>query len=94
MLVFPRGVADPDTLRRDMVKAGIPLLDKLLRPVGIHTFRRTVHQPTAESRRASSRDHAAGAAQEPCLTDSTYTDTTLLPLAEGIESLRLSPRKS
>lgn len=41
MLAFRRGVADPDTLRRDMAKVGIPLKDNLGRPVGIHTFRRT-----------------------------------------------------
>ena len=70
-----------------MVKAGIPLVDKLGRPVGIHTFRRTfvsqlqkagVHSPVIMqlARHKSLR-----------LTDSTDTDTTLLPLQEGLETL-------
>lgn len=87
MLVFPRGVADPDTLRRDLVKAGIPLIDKLGRPVGIHTFRRTF---ISQLQRAGVHPRVImqlARHKSLRLTDSTYTDTTLLPLTEGIESL-------
>lgn len=103
MLVFPRGVADPDTLRRDMVKAGIPLLDKLGRPVGIHTFRRTFISQLQKAGVHPRVIMQLARHKSLRLTDSTYTDTTLLPLAEGIESLApiatqvvipISPRSS
>ncbi|HWA28855.1 MAG TPA: site-specific integrase [Lacunisphaera sp.] len=103
MLVFPRGVADPDTLRRDMVKAGIPLIDKLGRPVGIHTFRRTFISQLQKAGVHPRVIMQLARHKSLRLTDSTYTDTTLLPLAEGIESLApiakqivipISPRSS
>jgi hypothetical protein len=97
MLVFPRGVPDVDTLHRDMGKAGIPLIDQLDRPAGIHTFRRTfisllqklgVHPRIIMqlARHKSLR-----------LTNWTYTDTTMLPLVENVEKLAAlagSPRSS
>ncbi len=94
MLVFPRGVADVDTLRRDMVKAGIPLLDKEGRPAGIHTFRRTfivllhnrVTLPRVVKQLARHKSLR--------LTDWTYTDTTKLPLKEGIETLAALARQT
>lgn len=87
MPVFPRGVADPDTLRRDMAKVGIPLKDNLGRPVGIHTFRRTFISQL-QKRGVHSRVIMQLARHKSLrLTDWTYTDTTKLPLAEGIESL-------
>ncbi len=86
-LVFPRGVANPYTLRRDMVKAGIPLQDKLDRPAGIHTFRRTFISHL-QKRGVPSRVIMQLARHKSLrLTDWTYTDTTKLPLAKGIESL-------
>ena len=103
MLVFPRGVADPDTLRRDMVKAGIPLVDKLGRPVGIHTFRRTFISQLQKAGVHPRVIMQLARHKSLRLTDTTYTDTTLLPLAEGIESLAhiasqtvltISPRSS
>ena len=103
MLVFPRGVADPDTLRRDMVKAGIPLIDKLGRPVGIHTFRRTFISQLQKAGVHPRVIMQLARHKSLRLTDSTYTDTTLLPLAEGIEALApiakqivipISPRSS
>ncbi len=103
MLVFPRGVADPDTLRRDMVKAGIPLLDKLGRPVGIHTFRRTFISQLQKAEVHPRVIMQLARHKSLRLTDITYTDTTLLPLTEGIESLApiaaqivvpISPRSS
>lgn len=103
MLVFPRGVADPDTLRRDMVKAGIPLIDKLGRPVGIHTFRRTFISQLQKAGVHPRVIMQLARHKSLRLTDTTYTDTTLLPLAEGIESLAhiasqtvvtISPRSS
>jgi integrase len=103
MLVFPRGVADPDTLRRDMVKAGIPLIDKLGRPVGIHTFRRTFISQLQKAQVHPRVIMQLARHKSLRLTDTTYTDTTLLPLAEGIESLApiaqqivipISPRSS
>lgn len=87
MLVFPRGVADPDTLRRDMEKAGIPLIDKLGRPVGIHTFRRTFISQLQKAGVHPRVIMQLARHKSLRLTDSTYTDTTLLPLAEGIEAL-------
>ena len=86
-LVFPRGVANPYTLRRDMVKAGIPLQDKLDRPAGIHTFRRTFVSQL-QKRGVPSRVIMQLARHKSLrLTDWTYTDTTKLPLKKGIESL-------
>ena len=87
MLVFPRGVADPDTLRRDMVKAGIPLIDRLGRPVGIHTFRRTFISQLQKAGVHPRVIMQLARHKSLRLTDSPYTDTTLLPLAEGIEAL-------
>ena len=103
MLVFPRGVPDPYTLRRDMVKAGIPVIDKLGRPVGIHTFRRTFISQLQKAGVHSRVIMQLARHKSLRMTDSTYTDTTLLPLAEGIESLApiaaqivvpISPRSS
>ncbi len=100
MLLFPRGVSDVDTLHRDMVKAGIPLKDKLGRPAGIHTFRRTFISHL-QKRAVHSRVIMQLARHKSLrMTDWTYTDTTQLPLAEGIETLavmaapRSSPRNS
>lgn len=85
--VFLRGVADPDTLRRDMAKVGILLADTLGRPVGIHTFRRTFISQL-QKRGVHSRVIMQLARHKSLrLTDWTYTDTTMLPLAEGIETL-------
>ncbi len=96
MLVFPRGVPDVDTLHRDMDKAGIPLKDNEGRPAGIHTFRRTfitfLQNTDAHSRviKQLARHKSLR------LTDWTYTDTTKLPLQEGIDKLSAiaSPRSS
>ncbi len=100
MLLFPRGVSDVDTLHRDMVKAGIPLKDRLGRPAGIHTFRRTFISHL-QKRAVHSRVIMQLARHKSLrMTDWTYTDATQLPLAEGIESLasmaapRSSPRNS
>jgi len=100
MLLFPRGVSDVDTLHRDMIKAGIPLKDKLGRPAGIHTFRRTFISHL-QKRAVHSRVIMQLARHKSLrMTDWTYTDTTQLPLAEGIETLaavaspRSSPRNS
>ena len=102
-LVFPKGVADPETLRRDMVKAGIPLIDKLGRPVGIHTFRRTFISQLQKAGVHPRVIMQLARHKSLRLTDSTYTDTTLLPLSEGIEFLApiaaqpvgaISPRSS
>jgi integrase len=87
MLVFRRGVADPDTLRRDMTKVGIPLKDSLGRPVGIHTFRRTFISQLQKHGVHSRVIMQLARHKSLRLTDWTYTDTTKLPLAEGIESL-------
>ena len=87
MLVFPRGVADPDTLRRDMMKSGIPVIDALGRPVGIHTFRRTF---ISQLQRAGVHPRVImqlARHKSLRLTDWTYTDTTMLPLVEGVETL-------
>jgi integrase len=95
-LLFPRGVSDVDTLHRDMVKAGIPLKDKLGRPAGIHTFRRTFISHL-QKRAVHSRVIMQLARHKSLrLTDWTYTDTTQLPLTEGVESLAgmASPRSS
>ena len=101
MLLFSRGVADVDTLHRDMVKAGIPLNDKLGRPAGIHTFRRTFITLLQKSGIHSRVIMQLARHKSLRLTDWTYTDTTKLPLAEGIETLaavaaspRSSPRSS
>jgi hypothetical protein len=87
MLVFRRGVADPDTLRRDMARVGIPLKDSLGRPVGIHTFRRTFISQLQKHGVHSRVIMQLARHKSLRLTDWTYTDTTKLPLAEGIESL-------
>ena len=87
MLLFPKGVADPYTLRRDMVKAGIALTDRLGRPVGIHTFRRTFISQLQKAGVHPRVIMQLARHKSLRLTDSTYTDTTLLPLAEGLESL-------
>jgi integrase len=87
MLLFPRGVADPYTLRRDMKRAGIAEVDKLGRPVGIHTFRRTFISQLQKAGVHPRVIMQLARHKSLRLTDSTYTDTTLLPLAEGIETL-------
>ncbi len=87
MLVFPRGVADVDTLHRDMIKAGIPLNDKLGRPAGIHTFRRTFITLLQKAGIHSRVIMQLARHKSLRLTDWTYTDTTKLPLQEGIETL-------
>lgn len=87
MPVFRRGVAAIDTLHRDMVKTGIPLEDKLGRPAGFHTFRRSLISHL-QKRGVHSRVIMQLARHKSLrLTDWTYTDTTMLPLAEGIETL-------
>lgn len=101
MLVFPRGVADVETLRRDMQLAGVPLLDSLERPAGIHTFRRTFISQLQKAE-VHSRVIAQLARHKSLrMTDWKYTDTTLLPLSAGMEKLshlaaspRISPRFS
>ena len=70
-----------------MVKAGIPLIDKLGRPVGIHTFRRTFISQLQKAGVHPRVIMQLARHKSLRLTDTTYTDTTLLPLAEGIESL-------
>jgi integrase len=86
-LVFRRGVTAPETLRKDMEAAGIPLVDKLGRPVGIHTFRRSFISHL-QKRGVHSRVIMQLARHKSLsLTDWTYTDTTKLPLADGIASL-------
>ncbi len=100
MLVFPHGVPTVDTLRLDMVKAGIPLSDKLGRPAGIHTFRRTFITLLQQAGVPSRVIMQLARHKSLRLTDWTYTDTTKLPLAEGIETLAAiatrtaSPRSS
>ena len=104
MLVFPRGVADVETLHRDMIKAGIPLKDKLGRPAGTHTFRRTFITFLQKAGVHSRVIMQLARHKSLRLTDWTYTDTTKLPLEEGIETLatiaahtaspRSSPRNS
>jgi len=86
-LVFRRDVTAPDTLRKGMEAAGIPLVDKLGRPVGIHTFRRSFISHL-QKRGVHSRVIMQLARHKSLsLTDWTYTDTTKLPLADGIASL-------
>jgi len=100
MLVFPRGVADVDTLHRDMIKAAIPLEDNLGRPAGIHTFRRTFITLLQRAGVHSRVIMQLARHKSLRLTDWTYTDTTKLPLEEGIETLATiaahtaSPRSS
>lgn len=103
MLLFPKGVADPYTLRRDMKRAGIPAIDKLGRPVGIHTFRRTFISQLQKAGVHPRVIMQLARHKSLRLTDSTYTDTTLLPLAAGMEMLaplaaqneeQISPRSS
>lgn len=95
--VFLRGVPDPDTLHRDMGKAGIPLVDQLGRPTGIHTFRRTFIT-LLQKRGVHPRVIMQLARHKSLrLTNWTYTDTTMLPLVENVEKLAAvagSPRSS
>jgi len=85
--VFWRGVPDADTLHRDMVKAGIPLLDKWGRPAGIHTFRRTFISHL-QKRGVPSRVIMQLARHKSLITrEGTPRFSTKLPLAEGIETL-------
>jgi integrase len=85
--VFWRGVPDADTLHRDMTKAGIPLVDKWGRPTGIHTFRRTFISHLQRLGVPARVIMQLARHKSLRLTDWTYTDTTKLPLAEGIETL-------
>jgi hypothetical protein len=83
-------------LHRDMVKANSPLKDKEGRPAGIHTFRRkfiTLLQNTDAHSRVIKQQARHKSLR---LTDWTYTDTTKLPLQEGIDKLTAiaSPRSS
>lgn len=96
MPVFARGVPDVDTLHRDMVKAGIPLKDKQGRPAGIHTFRRTFITFLQNTDMHSRVMKQLARHKSLRLTDWTYTDTTKLPLQDGIDKLAAlaSPRSS
>ena len=87
MRVFWRGVPDADTLHRDMAKAGIPLIDEWGRPAGIHTFRRTFISHLQRNAVPPRVIMQLARHKSLRLTDWTYTDTTKLPLAEGIETL-------
>jgi integrase len=85
--VFYRGVPNITTLHRDIARAGIAEKDGLGRSIGFHTFRRTFISQL-QKRGIHSRVIMQLARHKSLrMTDLTYTDTTLLPLREGIESL-------
>jgi len=86
-LVFRHGLAKMSTLHRDMERAGIKLVDEYGRSAGFHTFRRTFI--TLLQRRGVHPRIIMQLARHKSLrlTDWTYTDSTKLPLTEGLETL-------
>jgi integrase len=87
MRVLRRGVSDLETLHRDLKHAGIPVADDLGRRAGFHTFRRTFISHLQRCGVHSRVIMQLARHKSLRMTDWTYTDTTLLPLAEGIENL-------
>ncbi len=85
--VFRHGLAKVSTLHRDMQRAGIKLVDEHDRAAGFHTFRRTFI--TLLQRRGVHPRVIMQLARHKSLrlTDWTYTDSTKLPLVEGLETL-------
>ena len=85
--VFWKGVPNMETLHRDFTRAGIQVKDDLGRVGGFHTFRRTFitllqcKVMPARVLKQLARHKSLR------LTDYTYTDTTKLPLRDGIEML-------
>ncbi len=85
--VFHRGVPNIETLNRDFAKAGIAHTDARGRAAGFHTFRRTFIT-MLQKRGVPSRVIMQLARHKSLrLTDWTYTDSTQLPLREGMETL-------
>jgi len=87
MLVFRKGVAMNRTLKKDLVKAGIPLIDEYGRPAGFHTFRRTFVTLSHTSGIAPRIVQQLARHKRSDLTDFTYTDTTKLDTHAAVERL-------
>ena len=87
MRVFRKGIAMNRTLKKDLVKAGVVLVDEYGRPVGFHTFRRSFvtlsHTLGIEPRTVQQLARHKRAE----LTDWTYTDTTKLETHSAVEKL-------
>lgn len=87
MRVLRRGIADHLTLHGDLKRADIPLVDHLGRRVGFHTFRRTFISQLQRQGVHSRVVMQLARHKSLRLTDWTYTDTTQLPLAAGVQTL-------
>jgi len=85
--VFRNGVPSYETLKRDLKKANVALVDEYARGAGFHTFRRTFITLLQKQNTAPRIIQELARHKSLNLTNNVYTDTTKLPLFEAVEKL-------